>query len=187
MVRRLTQGGGQIVAVVGKAGSGKTTALSAAREAWAASGLRVIGVAVARRAARELQESAGIPSTSLAGLLLELRRGGSFALALGAVVVLDEASMASSRDVGELVDYVVQARGKLVLCGDHRQLPSIRAGGAFRAIVARTDAIELTQNRRQQEAWERVALDTLREGWRAKPSACMKHTSVSSSAATDTR
>jgi conjugative relaxase-like TrwC/TraI family protein len=103
MVRRLTQGGGQIVAVVGKAGSGKTTALSAAREAWAASGLRVIGVAVARRAARELQESAGIPSTSLAGLLLELRRGGSCALALGAVVVLDEASMASSRDLGELV------------------------------------------------------------------------------------
>ena len=51
-----------------------------------------------------------------------------------------------------------------MLCGDHRQLPSIRAGGAFRAVVARTEAIELTQNRRQQEEWERQALDTLREG-----------------------
>jgi conjugative relaxase-like TrwC/TraI family protein len=111
MVRRLTGEGDQIVAVVGKAGTGKTTALSAAREAWVASGLRVVGVAVARRAARELQESAGIPSTSLAALLLELRRGDSFALAPGAVVVLDEASMVSSRDLGELVDHVVCARG----------------------------------------------------------------------------
>jgi hypothetical protein len=49
-----------------------------------------------------------------------------------------------------------RARGKLVLCGDHRQLPSIRAGGAFRAVAARTDAIELTNNRRQQEAWDRL-------------------------------
>ena len=168
MVRRLTGEGGQIVAVVGKAGTGKTTALSAAREAWVASGLKVVGVAVARRAARELQDSAGIPSTSVAALLLELRRGGRFALEPGTVVVLDEASMVSSRDLGELVEHVVNAGGKLVLCGDHRQLPSIRAGGAFRAIVARTDAIELTHNRRQQEQWERDALDTLREGVASK-------------------
>ena len=168
MVRRLTGEGGQIVAVVGKAGTGKTTALSAAREAWVASGLNVVGVAVARRAARELQDSAENTEYSLAALLLELRRGGRFALAPGTVVVLDEASMVSSRDLGELVEHVVNAGGKLVLCGDHRQLPSIRAGGAFRAIVARTDAIELTHNRRQQEQWERDALDTLREGVASK-------------------
>ena len=62
MVSRLTRDGCQLVAVVGKAGTGKTTALSAAREAWVASGLPVIGVAVARRAACELQDSSGIPS-----------------------------------------------------------------------------------------------------------------------------
>ena len=72
--------------------------------------------------------------------------------------------MVSSRDLGELVEYVVQAEGRLVLCGDHRQLPSIRAGGGFRAVVARTDAIELCENRRQREGWERNALDTLRDG-----------------------
>jgi conjugative relaxase-like TrwC/TraI family protein len=163
MVRRLTRDGGQVVAVVGKAGTGKTTALTAAREAWEASGLRVVGAAVARRAARELQESAGIASTSLAALLLELRRGGRCALKRGTVVVLDEASMVS-RDLGELVDRVVEAGGKLVLCGDHRQLPSIRAGGAFRAVAARIHAIELTENRRQEQQWERGALDQLRDG-----------------------
>lgn len=149
MVRRLTSDGGQIVAVIGKAGTGKTTALAGAHESWRASGVPVVGAAVARRAAHELQEAAGIPSTSLAGLLVELRRGGDFALAPGTVVVLDEASMVATRDLGELVDHVCSAGGKLVLCGDDRQLPSIRAGGAFRAVAARTDAIELSDNRRQ--------------------------------------
>jgi len=124
----------------------------------------VVGAAVARRAARELQEAAGVPSTSLAGLLVELRRGGEYALAPGSVVVLDEASMVASRDLGELVEHVRSAAGKLVLCGDHRQLPSIRAGGAFRAVAARTHKIELSENRRQSQPWEREALDQLRDG-----------------------
>jgi conjugative relaxase-like TrwC/TraI family protein len=164
MVRRLTRDGARVVAVVGKAGSGKTTALGTAREAWVASGFTVVGVAVARRAARELQESAGIKSTSLAALLSDLRRGGPFGLARGTVLVLDEASMVGTRDLGELLEYVVQVNGKLVLCGDHRQLPSIRAGGAFQAVVTRTNAIHLTENRRQLAEWERHALDVLRDG-----------------------
>jgi conjugative relaxase-like TrwC/TraI family protein len=164
MVRRLTRDGSRIAAVVGKAGTGKTTALSAAREAWEASGHTVLGVAVARRAARELEESAGIQSTSLTALLLEVRRGGLFAIPPRAIVVVDEASMVSSRDLAELLDRVIAADGKVVLAGDHRQLPSVRAGGAFRAIVARTCPISLQENRRQQESWERGALDNLRIG-----------------------
>ena len=164
MVRRLTLEGGTLAVVVGKAGTGKTTALAAAREAWAAAGTPVVGAAVARRAARELQDAAGIPSESLEALLRELRRGGPCALAEGTVVVLDEASMVATRDLGELVERVVDAGGKLVLCGDSRQLPSIRAGGAFEAVTARTRPIELQDNRRQVEAWEREALDALRSG-----------------------
>jgi hypothetical protein len=164
MIRRLALEGGTLAVVAGKAGTGKTTALAAAREAWAASGTTVIGAAVARRAARELQDAAGIPSESLEALLRSLRRGGSYGLAEGAVVVLDEASMVATRDLGELVDHVVEVNGKLVLCGDARQLPSIRAGGAFEAVAARTAPIELHDNRRQAEAWEREALDALRSG-----------------------
>ena len=164
MIRRLALEGGTVAVVVGKAGTGKTTALAAAREAWAASGTPVIGAAVARRAARELQDAAGIPSESLEALLRDLRRGGPYALAAGAVVVLDEASMVATRDLGELVGHVVEARGKLVLCGDARQLPSIRAGGIFAAVAARTAPIELADNRRQVQAWERDALDALRSG-----------------------
>ena len=60
MVERLCLDGDGVSVVVGKAGTGKTFALGAAREAWQAAGYPVLGVAVARRAARELEHDAGI-------------------------------------------------------------------------------------------------------------------------------
>jgi hypothetical protein len=40
----------------------------------------------------------------------------------------------------------------------------IQSGGTFRALASRLGAIELNENRRQHEAWEREALDELRSG-----------------------
>ncbi len=164
MVRRLAGDGDGVQVVCGRAGTGKTFALDAAREAWEAEGHRVIGAAVARRAARELQEGAGIESTSLAALLQDLRLGGEYGLPDRTVVVLDEAGMAGTRQLAELLDHAEAARAKVVLVGDPYQLPEIDAGGSFRALLTRVDAIELTDNRRQREPWEREALDHLREG-----------------------
>jgi hypothetical protein len=50
------------------------------------------------------------------------------------------------------------------LVGDHRLRAEIEAGGAFAALASRLGAIELTENRRQRELWEREALDQLRSG-----------------------
>jgi len=80
------------------------------------------------------------------------------------VLVLDEAGMAPTRDLATLLEHVGDAGGKLVLVGDHRQLPEIEAGGAFRALVRRGLATELTENQRQREPWERRALDLIAEG-----------------------
>ena len=60
MVRRLATGGERIVAVAALPGAGKTTALLAAREAWAAAGHRGIGVATARSASGQLAD-VGVP------------------------------------------------------------------------------------------------------------------------------
>jgi AAA domain len=51
-----------------------------------------------------------------------------------------------------------------VLVGDDRQLAPIDAGGGFRALRLRLGASELTENRRQHQAWEREALDLVRSG-----------------------
>jgi ATP-dependent exoDNAse (exonuclease V) alpha subunit len=52
----------------------------------------------------------------------------------------------------------------VVLVEDDRQLASIDAGGGFRALRLRLGASELTANRRQQQAWEREALELVRSG-----------------------
>jgi conjugative relaxase-like TrwC/TraI family protein len=163
MVERLCLAGERVAVVVGKAGTGKTFALTVAREAWHASDRAVLGVAVARRAANQLQVDAGIASTSVAALLTDLDRPGG-GLPAGAVLVVDEAGMIATRQLAKLLEAVESADGKLALVGDHRQLPELEAGGTFRALVRRGLAIELTENRRQREAWERHALDQLRDG-----------------------
>jgi ATP-dependent exoDNAse (exonuclease V) alpha subunit len=162
VIETLCLGGDRVAVVAGKAGAGKTFALGAAREAWQEAGYPVLGAAVARRAANELAEGAGIQSTSVTALLNDLHGGGR--LPDRCVLVVDEAGMLGTRQLAELLGYVEQSHGKLVLVGDHRQLPEIGAGGSFVGLVRRGLAVELGENIRQVNAWEREALDHLRFG-----------------------
>ena len=149
MVERLTRDGDGVAVVVGVAGTGKTTALDAAREAWEAAGLPVRGAAVARKAAHQLRHTAGIDATSVAAMLRRSRP-----LDPGTVLVIDEASMLGTRAFAELVTRVDAARGKLVVVGDTHQLPAIEAGGILGALATRLPAIELLDNRRQEQRWD---------------------------------
>lgn len=164
MVRRLCGEGAGIQVVVGPPGTGKTFALAAAREAWESSGYRVLGAAVARRAAVELTSAAGIEATSVAALLADLRQAPVGVLDDRTVVVVDEAAMLGTRPLAELIERTRAAGSKLVLVGDHAQLPEIEAGGAFRALVARTAPILLETNRRQERETDRRLLDLWRSG-----------------------
>jgi ATP-dependent exoDNAse (exonuclease V) alpha subunit len=80
------------------------------------------------------------------------------------VVVVDEAAMVGTRQLSRLAAETARVGAKLVLVGDDAQLPEIAAGGAFRGLSARLDAIQLEGNRRQQAEWERDALLDIREG-----------------------
>lgn len=149
------------VVVVGKAGAGKTFALDACRAAWTAEGIPVIGAALAARAAAELQAGSGIPSTTLTRLLSEIDNPISRPGA-GSVIVVDEAGMVGTRQLHQLAKTAETHRWKLVLVGDPAQLPEIDAGGAFAHLAGRVPTHRLENNRRQVEAWERKALDRLR-------------------------
>jgi ATP-dependent exoDNAse (exonuclease V) alpha subunit len=80
------------------------------------------------------------------------------------VLVVDEAGMLGSRKLARLLDHAADARAKVVLVGDDKQLASIEAGGGFRGLRLRLGASTLTHNRRQAEPWERDVLDQLRDG-----------------------
>ena len=163
MVERLTTSGAGVEVVVGRAGTGKTFALAAAREAWQASGAPVLGACLAARAARNLEDEAGIRSSTVASIVGDLRRGEE--LPRGGVLVVDEAGMVGTRDLACLDKAVAAANGKLVLVGDHRQLSEVKAaGGLLSRLRDELGATELTEVRRQEDEGERQALDELREG-----------------------
>lgn len=162
LVVELTRGGKGVAVVRAAAGTGKTFALDAAREAWERSDVPVLGCALSARAACELRDQAGMDATTIARLTYAFDRG--LDLAANSVLVVDEAGMVGTRDLARLADAAAAARAKLVLVGDDRQLPEIQAGGAFRALAERVGAAELREVRRQRHAWDRSALAALREG-----------------------
>jgi conjugative relaxase-like TrwC/TraI family protein len=154
MVRRLTTSGDGLQVVLGKAGAGKTYALDAARAAWQRAGFSVQGTALSARAAAELESGAGISSCTLARFM----QPSNLDFSQRDVIVLDEAGLVGTRALQSLVFFAKARRASVVLVGDHRQLPAIEAGGALRALADALGPIQLTENRRQTEGWERRAL-----------------------------
>ena len=165
-LRRICEAGEQLVCVVGPAGAGKTRMIRAARDAWAAGGTPIRGLAVSAVAAGVLAEEAGIPADTVAKFLHEARRhsDASGGLRAGEAVVVDEGAMVATGDLAALVDAVEAAGAKLVLVGDHRQLGAVEAGGLFRLLVADSRAAELHQVRRFVHPWEAKATLALRDG-----------------------
>jgi Ti-type conjugative transfer relaxase TraA len=153
----------RIAAVVGRAGAGKTTMMKAAREAWELAGYRVVGAALAGKAAEGLEREAGIVSRTLASWELRWKQGRDL-LDQNTVFVMDEAGMVASKQMALVVEATVRAGAKLVLVGDPEQLQPIEAGAAFRAIVDRIGYAELETIYRQHEAWMRAASLDLARG-----------------------
>ena len=68
-LRHVTQAKNSIQIISGMAGTGKTSMLRAAREAFEREGFQVIGACLSGKAAQGLEEGAGIKSTTLARLI----------------------------------------------------------------------------------------------------------------------
>ena len=149
-------GASQMACVVGYAGAGKSTILAAANAAWQREGVRVIGAALAGKAAEGLEKSSGIESRTIASLEYSWKHGYRD-LSKGDVLVIDEAGMIGTRQLARIVDHVKQRNAKLVLVGDPEQLQPIQAGRPFKEISDRHDAVALTEIRRQKTQWQRSA------------------------------
>src|SRR5271166_2136034 len=156
-------GGADVSAVVGYAGTGKSTMLGVARAAWEAAGYRVRGAALSGIAAEGLEAGAGIESRTLASLEYGWARERDL-LTSRDVLVVDEAGMIGSRQLERVVSAARSAGAKVVLVGDPEQLQAIEAGAAFRAVAERVGAVELSDIRRQRAVWQQEATRELATG-----------------------
>ena len=155
---------GDVTALVGRAGTGKSYLMGAAREIWEAQGFRVSGVAVSGIAAKSLADEAGMPTLTVHGLKQKHLRGKSPALTSNDVLVVDEAGMVSTQDMAELVEMTHQAGAKLVLVGDPDQLQPVSPGAPFRALASRVGFVSMDGIRRQADAADRRASVALSQG-----------------------
>jgi ATP-dependent exoDNAse (exonuclease V) alpha subunit len=162
LLRAVARSPDRVVCVVGHAGAGKTTALGAVAGAYRRDGYPALGAAPSGVAAANLEAETGIPSGTLHGLLAEARERGG--LPRSSLLLVDEAAMADTRTLSDVLWQVEHASGKLVLVGDAAQLSAVGPGGLFAALVEQNGAFELTDNRRQRSQLERHALTLLRQG-----------------------
>lgn len=171
-----------LVAVgIGAAGTGKTTAMKALRHVTDAHSQRLIPLATSAASAAVLAADLGVPAENLHKFLWEHTPGhGAHAAALNAgdvppshrfymiapgdVILVDEAGMAGTLLLDQLVAIAARHGACVRLLGDWRQLGAVESGGALRLLAHEAGAIELVVPHRFTDPAEAAATLALRTG-----------------------
>jgi conjugative relaxase-like TrwC/TraI family protein len=180
-IRQIATSGRSLDLLVGPAGTGKSTTLAGLRAVWESEygPGSVRGLAPSAAAAEVLAGELGGETENIAKWLFEHRRTLDYPHATGSeaemarwrfrkddLVIVDEASLAGTLALDELVTAAEGAGAKILLAGDHAQLSAVEAGGMFAALVRDRDNLltELTDVRRFHHDWEKRASVALRAG-----------------------
>lgn len=147
-VRLAAARGPGALAVTGEAGSGKTEVLRVLAEALRDHGRRLVVLAVAHRALHVVRRRlSGLDNVRYVTLARVSR--SRFALVGGDVVVVDEASMVSDRQLSAVIAGL-DVGARLVLVGDESQLPPLSPGTPFKeALKVGVPAVRLRGQYRQ--------------------------------------
>ena len=191
---QMTSGTDRVSVVVGAAGSGKTTAIDAARHVLAANGQHVYGISVAAIAAQGLKHAAKVRAGTVAWLVNRVdfhtnplhptRRHidqleaspdagdkarakalrARFALPAMDHLVIDEASMIPATDLATVLEWTGANDITVTLVGDHKQLQAVGPSSLFPRMRGARPCAELDENLRQQDRIGRECAAFLRDG-----------------------
>jgi conjugative relaxase-like TrwC/TraI family protein len=145
----------------GAAGTGKTATLKEINRGLHESGREVMAIAPTRSAVEELQR-VGFRDAMTVSRLLEDRTAQSSLY--GKVLIVDEAGMASGRQMEGLLKLAEQEHARILFSGDTRQIQSIEASDALRILERESQmkSVSLTGVQRQTQPEYRDAIQTLR-------------------------
>jgi DNA primase catalytic core len=162
-----------LAAGIGPAGTGKTTAMRAMAAAVQDAGGKLIALAPSAAAAEVLGADLGDPDITAETLdMFLLANSGAGGERLrerlrvepGTVVLVDEASLAGTLALAEVLAITQAVGGSVRLLGDPAQLGAVAAGGALRLIAEQAGAVELTQIHRFHTTGEAEASLQIRAG-----------------------
>lgn len=161
-VRGLAQSTSCVSVLEAPAGAGKTTTLRSLRALYEAEGRVVVGMAPTGRAADEMAQAGAVDAAETIAAF----RNSDTALPAGSVIVVDEAGMVGTPDLGALTRYATNHGCKLVLVGDPEQLAPVKARGGMFALIAAdsADTQRLETIWRQHDQGERDAALAIRHG-----------------------
>ncbi len=150
----------QILGLDGRAGVGKTTTLTAIRDAAEREGYRVEGLAPTSRATHELEE-AGIHARTLQA---HLERGDDAPARERHLYVLDESSLVGTRQMHDFLERL-DREDRVLLVGDTRQHQAVEAGRPFEQLrEAGLDVAHLDRIVRQRDPQVREVVEHLSRG-----------------------
>jgi conjugative relaxase-like TrwC/TraI family protein len=150
----------KIIGLEGVAGAGKTTSLTAVREAAECEGYQVIGLAPTSRAAHKLGES-GIESHTLQRQLIrnEAPNDGRKRL-----FVIDESSLASTKQMNEFF-HRLHTSDRVLLVGDTRQHEAVESGRPYKQLQeAGMETARLGEILRQKDPALKEAVEQFARG-----------------------
>src|SRR5437660_1481220 len=154
----------QIIGLQGGAGTGKTTALSALRQAAESEGYEVRGFAPTTRAAHQLSES-GIQTETLQRFI---RRREEAPEQHNRLFVLDESSLASTKNLHTFFARL-EAQDKILLVGDIKQHQAVEAGSPFEQFqrhgmeTAKLDKIVRQRDARLRQVVKKLSANQVKE------------------------
>ncbi|MEU2057144.1 MobF family relaxase [Streptomyces bungoensis] len=160
-----------LLAGLGPAGAGKTTAMRLVAAAVDAAGGRLIPLAPSSRAAKVLGDDLQLRAHTLHSWLHQRAQPADgkqgtedFRLRPGDVVLIDEAGMAGTLLLDRVLADAAAAGAVVRLLGDPHQLAAVEAGGALRLISRAGSAVELDRLHRFRVPGEADASLVLRDG-----------------------
>ena len=154
---------GGFALIDGQAGSGKSHAMGAIRQAYEAQGYQVIGTSWTNAVVQDMKADGFRLANTVKSELMRLANGRQQWNAR-TVIMVDEAAMIDTKHLALLSTYAREAGAKLILIGDDRQLASIDRGGMFGALKDRHGAAALTELRRYHKDEDRRAASMMAEG-----------------------
>jgi ATP-dependent exoDNAse (exonuclease V) alpha subunit len=125
----------QVVVIEGQGGTGKSTVLAAIARAHQADGRTILVTSTAGLAAQRLTRefaSADVTASSYStAALARTVRTGQLTLGPSTTVIHDEAALASTTELHQLLTAVEASGARLIMVGDHRQSLPVGAGGIW--------------------------------------------------------
>jgi conjugative relaxase-like TrwC/TraI family protein len=166
-VAEFATSGRRVQLLYAPAGTGKTTAMRVFAQAWRETGGTVYAFGPSARAAQELGKSIDATPHTLHQVTTALRYGNAeraFPFAKGDVLIIDEAAMAGTHTLHDLVRYALRRGADIRMIGDDRQLTAVEAGGAVRWFAFHNGVLRLREVVRFVDRDQAAASLLIRDG-----------------------